>query len=52
MVMANKERISRSLDLLRDGLAPKCAATWEGFFGRTGWKRSTTGYTVQRKART
>ena len=33
MVMANKERISRSLDLLRDGLAPKCAATWEGFFG-------------------
>ena len=33
MVMANKERISLSLDLLRDGLAPKCAATWEGFFG-------------------
>ena len=33
MVMANKERISRSLDLLRDGLAPRCAATWEGFFG-------------------
>ncbi|MYI20343.1 MAG: ATP-binding protein, partial [Acidimicrobiia bacterium] len=33
MVIANKERVSRSLDLLRDGLAPKCAATWEGFFG-------------------
>ncbi len=33
MVMANSERVSRALDLLRDGLAPKCAATWEGFYG-------------------
>ena len=33
MVMANKERVSRSLDLLRDGLGPKCAGTWEAFFG-------------------
>ena len=33
MVMSNSERIGRSLDLLSDGLAPKCAATWEGFYG-------------------
>ena len=33
MVMANKERISRALDLLRDGLGPKCEETWQGFFG-------------------
>ena len=42
MVMANKERISRSLDLLRDGLAPKCAATWEGFFG-PDWLEAVNG---------
>ena len=33
MVMANSERVARALDLLRDGLAPKCAATWEGCYG-------------------
>ena len=33
MVMANSERVGRALDLLRDGLAPKCAATWAGFYG-------------------
>ena len=33
MVMANSERVARALDLLRDGLAPRCAATWEGFYG-------------------
>jgi len=33
MVMANNERIARALDLLRDGLGPKCAVTWEGFYG-------------------
>ena len=33
MVMANNERVARALDLLRDGLGPKCAATWEGFYG-------------------
>jgi hypothetical protein len=33
MVMANTERIARSLDLLRDGMRPKCEETWEGFFG-------------------
>lgn len=33
MVMANTERISKSLDLLRDGLRPKCEATWQGFYG-------------------
>lgn len=33
MVMANTERISRALDLLRDGLRPKCEETWQGFYG-------------------
>ena len=33
MVMANAERVARGLDLLRDGLEPKCAAAWEGFYG-------------------
>ncbi len=33
MVMANTERVSRALDLLRDGLGPACEATWRGFYG-------------------
>jgi len=33
MVMANTERIQKALDLLRDGLAPKCEETWQGFYG-------------------
>lgn len=33
MVMANTERISKALDLLRDGLRPKCEETWQGFYG-------------------
>ena len=33
MVMANTERISKALDLLRDGLRPKCEDTWLGFYG-------------------
>ncbi len=33
MVMANTERITRGLNLLRDGLGPKCAETWQGFYG-------------------
>ncbi len=33
MVMANTERIAKALDLLRDGLAPKCEETWQGFYG-------------------
>lgn len=33
MVMANSERVGKSLDLLRDGMRPKCEETWEGFFG-------------------
>ncbi len=33
MVMANTERISKALDLLRDGLRPKCEDTWRGFYG-------------------
>ncbi len=33
MVMANTDRISRALDLLRDGLRPKCEETWKGFYG-------------------
>ncbi len=33
MVMANTERIAKALDLLRDGLAPKCEETWQAFYG-------------------
>ena len=33
MVMANTERIAKALDLLRDGLRPKCEETWQGFYG-------------------
>ena len=33
MVMANAERVSRALDLLGDGLRPKCEQTWQGFYG-------------------
>lgn len=33
MVMANNERIGRALDLLRDGIRPKCEQTWAGHFG-------------------
>ena len=33
MVMANTERIAKALDLLRDGLRPKCEETWRGFYG-------------------
>ncbi len=36
MVMANTERVAKSLDLLRDGLGPACEATWRGFYG-DGW---------------
>jgi predicted AAA+ superfamily ATPase len=36
MVMANSERVGKALDLLRDGMRPKCEETWEGFFGE-GW---------------
>ncbi len=34
MVMANSERVGKALDLLRDGMRPKCEQTWEGFFGQ------------------
>ena len=33
MVMANAERVSKALDLLGDGLRPKCEQTWQGFYG-------------------
>jgi predicted AAA+ superfamily ATPase len=33
MVMPNTDRITKALDLLRDGLRPKCEETWSGFFG-------------------
>ena len=33
MVMPNTERISKALDLLRDGLRPRCEETWSGYFG-------------------
>ncbi len=36
MVMANSERVGKALDLLRDGMRPKCEETWEGFYG-DGW---------------
>ena len=36
MVMPNSERVGKALDLLRDGMRPKCEETWEGFFG-DGW---------------
>ena len=33
MVMANTERVSKALGLLRDGLGPACEDTWRGFYG-------------------
>ncbi len=42
MVMANAERISKALDLLRDGLRPKCEDTWQGFYG-DGWLDAVNG---------
>ena len=33
MVMPNTDRVTKALDLLRDGLRPKCEETWSGFFG-------------------
>ncbi|MXZ78951.1 MAG: ATP-binding protein [Gemmatimonadetes bacterium] len=42
MVMANTERIARALDLLRDGLRPKCEDTWRGFYG-DGWLEMVNG---------
>ena len=42
MVMANTERISRALDLLRDGLRPKCEDTWRGFYG-DNWLGAVNG---------
>jgi len=31
--MINTERIAKALGHLRDGLAPKCQETWQGFYG-------------------
>ncbi len=42
MVMANTERISKALDLLSDGLRPKCEDTWRGFYG-DGWLDAVNG---------
>lgn len=42
MVMANSERVGKALDLLRDGMRPKCEETWEGFFGE-GWLDTVNG---------
>ncbi len=39
MAMTNNERVSRALGLLRDGLEPKCAETWQGFYGG-GWLKT------------
>ncbi|MDW3217104.1 MAG: DUF499 domain-containing protein [Acidimicrobiales bacterium] len=40
--MANTERIQRALDLLRDGLQPKCEETWRGFYGDE-WLEAVNG---------
>ncbi len=42
MVMANTERLSKALDLLRDGLRPKCEDAWRGFYG-DGWLDAVNG---------
>lgn len=42
MVMANADRIGRALDLCRDGLRPKCEATWEAFYG-DDWLATVNG---------
>ncbi|MCY4258519.1 MAG: DUF499 domain-containing protein [bacterium] len=42
MVIANTERIARGLDLLRDGLGPKCEDTWRGFYGED-WLNTVNG---------
>ncbi len=39
MAITNNEIISKALDLLRDGLAPKCEETWKGVYGG-GWLKS------------
>ena len=36
MAITNRESISKALELLRDGLRPKCEDTWRGFYG-SGW---------------
>lgn len=36
MVMANHERLQRSLIELRDGIKPLCEQTWSGYYG-DGW---------------
>ena len=33
MAVSNRERIGNALDLLRDGLYPKCEAAWMAFYG-------------------
>jgi predicted AAA+ superfamily ATPase len=33
MAITNADRISKGLDLLRDGLRPICEQTWSGFYG-------------------
>ncbi len=44
--MTNNARVAKALELLRDGLAPKCEETWKGFYGG-GWLK-----TVNRMQRT
>jgi uncharacterized protein len=42
MVMANTERLTRSIELLRDGLRPKCEETWKVFYG-DAWLAKVNG---------
>ncbi|KLR61150.1 putative ATPase (AAA+ superfamily) [Actinobacteria bacterium IMCC26207] len=42
MSMTNKERISKSLDLLRDALGPRCAEIWAGKYGED-WLNTVNG---------
>ena len=42
MAMTNSERIARALDLLRDGLRPKCEEVWRSFYG-SSWLEVVNG---------
>ena len=42
MAITNKERISKSLDLLSDALGPRCAEIWAGKYGED-WMNTVNG---------
>ena len=37
--MSNNARVGKALELLRDGLAPKCEEVWKGYYGG-GWLKT------------